>query len=105
MNNELRKQLNTIAINAVREAQILKGRGHLPWVYDDFTRQEAITSLLDVVDLTNVDTQVEHYPLTSALQAPKNPAVDAAVSLLADALNGIEEEPAVSASLPTSRAA
>lgn len=93
MNNDLRKALNTIAINAVREAQILKGRGHLPWVYDDFTRQEAITSLLDVVDLTNIDVNTEHYPLTSSVQ-PKNPAVEAAVSKLADVLNGVDEEPA-----------
>lgn len=97
MNSELKKQLNTIAINAIREAQILKGRGHLPWVYDDFTRQEAITSLLDVVDLTQVDTQIEHYPLTSSVQAPSNPAVDEAVAKLSDVLNGVEIEPVTKA--------
>ena len=91
MNSELKKQLNTIAINAIREAQILKNRGHLPWVYDDFTRQEAITALLDVVDLVAIDETREHFPLTATMQAPANPQVDTAVAELNKILNGEDE--------------
>lgn len=101
MNNltgeELNRRLNTIAVNAVREAQIAIGRGHLQWCDDDWRRMNMISQILNLTDLSDINGGVEHYSLISPFQAKKNPSLDLLESKLADALAniGFEDEPEI----------
>jgi hypothetical protein len=98
---ELNRRLNTIAINAIREGQIAKGRGHLPFIDDDWRRANMISQILDLVDLEMIDNSHEHFPLSLPMQAPKNPRLDGIEGKLADALLNlpIEEEPVAKQSI------
>ncbi len=88
---ELTRRLNTIATNAIREAQIAIGRGDRPWVDDDWRRANMIAQILNLVQLKEVDLLREHYPLTAPVQAPKNDRLDNIEKKLADALSIIDE--------------
>ena len=83
---ELNRRLNTIAVNAVREAQIALGRAHLQWCDDDWRRMNMIAQILNLSRLEDIDGPVEHYALVAPFQAPKNPRLDGLESKLADAL-------------------
>lgn len=83
---ELNRRLNTIAVNAIREAQVAIGRGHLQWCDDDWRRSNMIAQILNLVPLENIDGGSEHYSLVSPFQAPKNTRLDGLESKLADAL-------------------
>ena len=83
---ELNRRLNTIAVNAIREAQIAIGRGHLQWCDDDWRRSNMIAQILNLTQLEGIDGSTEHYSLVSPFQAPKNPRLDSLESKLADAL-------------------
>jgi hypothetical protein len=87
---ELRRRLNCIAVNALREALIAKGRGDMPWIDDDWRRCDMISQILDLHELDTVDRLNEHYPLVSSYQAPKNAALDELGEALAKALSGDE---------------
>lgn len=89
---ELTRRLNTIATNAVREAQIAIGRGDRPWVDDDWRRSNMIAQILNLVPLRDVDLLREHYPLTAPVQAPKNDRLDNIERKLADALMAVDAE-------------
>jgi hypothetical protein len=85
--DELIRRLNTIATNAIREALIAKGRALMPWIDDDWRRQAMIAKILDLHMSEEIERGIEHYPLTSQAQAPRNPALDGLETKLADALN------------------
>ena len=89
---ELKRRLNTIATNAIREAQIAKGRGHIQWCDDDWRRQNMISQILDLTDLHDIDGSVESYALVSPFQGNPNPSLDLLESKLADALANIPFE-------------
>lgn len=89
---ELTRRLNTIAANAIREAQIAKGRGNWPWIDDDWRRANMIAQILDLHTFDKIDVNVEHYPLTSPAQAPKNELLDRIGNQLAEALSRIPDE-------------
>lgn len=89
---ELTRRLNTIATNAVREAQIAIGRGDRPWIDDDWRRSNMIAQILNLVQLKDVDLLREHYPLTAPVQAPKNDRLDGIEKKLADALLAVDAE-------------
>lgn len=89
--DELTRRLNTIATNAIREAQIAIGRGDRPWIDDDWRRANMIAQILNLVQLKEVDLLREHYPLTAPVQAPKNDRLDGIEKKLADALAIIDE--------------
>lgn len=90
--DELTRRLNTIATNAIREAQIAKGRGHLQWCDDDWRRCNMIGQILNLTDLLDIVGDEEHYSLVSPFQAKKNVALDLLESKLADALANIPYE-------------
>ena len=90
--DELNRRLNTIAVNAVREAQIAIGRGDRPWIDDDWRRANMISQILALVKIEDIDNLREHYPLTSSVQAPKNEKLDSVEKTLADAVNAAFEE-------------
>jgi hypothetical protein len=89
---ELTRRLNTIATNAIREAQIALGRGDYPWIDDDWRRQHMISQILDLTRVDQIDAGREHYPLNAPFQAPKNPRLDVLEAKLADALAGLDSE-------------
>jgi hypothetical protein len=89
---ELNRRLNTIAANAIREAQIAIGRGHLQWCDDDWRRMNMISQILNLANLADIDGGAEHYSLVSPFQARKNPGLDLLESKLADALANIPFE-------------
>lgn len=89
---ELTRRLNTIATNAVREAQIAIGRGDRPWIDDDWRRSNMIAQILNLAQLKDVDLLREHYPLTAPEQAPKNDRLDNIERKLADALMVVDLE-------------
>jgi hypothetical protein len=92
--DELVRRLNCIAANAIREAQIAKGRGDLPWLDDDWARMDMISRILDIHDPEDLDLSREHMPLATEYQAPKNVKLDQLGKLLAEALeNPILDEP------------
>ena len=97
--DELNRRLNTIATNAVREAQIAIGRFDKPWIDDDWRRANMIAQILQLAQITEIDPTREHYPLTSSVQAPANPRLDNIEKKLADALMGVDE-PEVELKLP-----
>lgn len=82
----LTRRLNTIATNAIREAQIALGRGDKPWVDDDWRRSNMISQILNLAQLEEIDVMREHYPLTASVQAPKNSQLDIVEKKLAEAL-------------------
>lgn len=84
---ELNRRLNTIALNAVREAQIAMGRGEQQWCDDDFQRQQIIADTLKLHDIGLEDRAAEHYPLVSIVQAPKNPKLETVAKVLADQID------------------
>ena len=86
---ELNRRLNTIATNAIREAQIAKGRGHLQWCDDDWRRCNMIGQILNLTELADINGGEEHYSLISPFQAKKNPGLDLLESKLADALANV----------------
>lgn len=89
--DDLTRRLNTIAVNAIREAQIAIGRIDKPWIDDDWRRSNMIAQILQLVPLNDIDQRSEHYPLTSSVQAPANPRLDSIEKKLADALLGVDE--------------
>ena len=97
--DELNRRLNTIATNAVREAQIAIGRFDKPWIDDDWRRANMIAQILQLAQVSEIDLGREHYPLTSSVQAPANPRLDNIEKKLADALMGVDE-PEVELKLP-----
>lgn len=101
--DELTRRLNTIAINAVREAQIAIGRGDYPWVDDDWRRQHMIAQILELVRIESIDGAREHYPLTAPYQAPKNPQLDQIGAKLVEALAGLPLEESEQSSDPASQ--
>jgi hypothetical protein len=82
----LTRRLNTIATNAIREAQIALGRGDKPWIDDDWRRSSMISQILNLAQLEEIDVMREHYPLTASVQAPKNSQLDMVEKKLAEAL-------------------
>lgn len=104
---ELDRRLNTISVNAIREAQVALGRGDQPWIDDDFRRQRMIAEFLKLHEVEDSDRAAEHYPLVAHIQAPSNPAVDAAYKTLADTLNVglVDDEPVIATPKHTKRAA
>ena len=86
---ELHRRLNTIAVNAIREAQLALGRAHIQWCDDDWRRCNMVAQILYLTPLEGIDGNAEHYSLVSPFQAPKNKALDQLESKLADALAGI----------------
>jgi hypothetical protein len=88
--DELVRRLNCIAVNAIREAQVAKGRGELPWLDDDWRRMDMISRILDLHDPVDGDLVREHMPLSTAYQAPKNAALDGLGAKLDAALSGID---------------
>lgn len=88
----LTRRLNTIATNAIREAQIALGRGDKPWVDDDWRRSNMISQILNLAQLEEIDVMREHYPLTASVQAPKNSQLDMVEKKLAEALEVEIEE-------------
>ena len=109
VNDELVRRLNTIAANAVREAQVALGRGHLPWIDDDWRRMDMVSKILNLHTFEAVNAAYEHQPLVASAQAPRNEKLDGLEAKLADALNNFEEipqtEPLVKAKLPHVKAA
>ena len=83
---ELNRRLNTIAVNAVREAQLAMGRAHIQWCDDDWRRMNMVAQILYLTPLEDIDGAIEHYSLVSPFQGKKNPALDLLESKLADAL-------------------
>lgn len=88
----LTRRLNTIATNAIREAQIALGRGDKPWLDDDWRRSNMISQILNLAQLEEIDVMREHYPLTASVQAPKNSQLDMVEKKLAEALEVEIEE-------------
>jgi hypothetical protein len=88
----LTRRLNTIATNAIREAQIALGRGDKPWIDDDWRRSSMISQILNLAQLEEIDVMREHYPLTASVQAPKNSQLDMVEKKLAEALEVEIEE-------------
>ena len=97
--DELNRRLNTIATNAIREAQIALGRFDKPWIDDDWRRANMIAQILQLAQVSEIDPGREHYPLTASVQAPVNKALDNIEKKLADALMGVDE-PEVELKLP-----
>jgi hypothetical protein len=105
-NEELNRRLNTIALNAVREAQVALGRGHMPWIDDDWRRMDMISKVLNLHTFEHeVEAVFEHHPLVAPVQAPRNEKLDGLETKLADALNLAPEIAPVRAKLPQSKAA
>lgn len=92
-------RLETIAINAVVAAQIAKGRGHLPWLDEDTRRKSTIAGYLNIPSIEEIQPDNYHYQVVSQVQAPKNPKIEAIEKTLADALNVVDDEPVIKATV------
>lgn len=75
-------RLQSVALNAVREARVAYGRDDKQWLDDDARRVNAIFELLHLVVLQDVD----HAAEALALNIPEQPVTPAAIVAVEKAL-------------------